>query len=133
VGAAYRCSHSLGYNTSPNSSDEITNQPDQKQLLFWAIFVLEKSLSIRLGRSSSIPDYNSTALSSESLQASSCHAIIYVDQSAKLASLTSRIYEQLYSGDALLLPEAGRTHRALELSQELHGYCAEARATNVYP
>lgn len=50
-----------------------------------------------------------------------------------LASLAGRIYEQLYSADALRVAEDTRTHRALELSQELHGYCAEARDTNVCP
>lgn len=64
---------------------------------------------------------------------SECHAICYVQQMVMLAGLAGRIYEQLYSADALRVTEDTRTHRALELSQELHGYCAEAHDTNVCP
>ncbi|CAI7599131.1 unnamed protein product [Penicillium viridicatum] len=61
---------------------------------------------------------------------SESHAICYAYQTVKLAGLAGRVYEQLYSADALRVTEDTRTHRALELSQELHGYCAEARDTN---
>lgn len=72
-----------------------------------------------------------TVITLDGLKDPDCHAIRYAYQIVKLASLAGRIYDQLYSADALRTAEDTRTHRALELSQELHGYCAEARDTNV--
>lgn len=78
-------------------------------------------------------NYDITALSLEGLGMPECHEICYAYQMVNLAGLAGRIYEQLYSADALHVTEDTRTHRALELSQELHGYCAEAHDTNVCP
>ncbi|CAI7608092.1 unnamed protein product [Penicillium crustosum] len=75
-------------------------------------------------------NYDITALSLEGLGMPECHEICYAYQMVNLAGLAGRIYEQLYSADALHVTEDTRTHRALELSQELHGYCAEAHDTN---
>ncbi|KAJ5197022.1 hypothetical protein N7449_007501 [Penicillium cf. viridicatum] len=130
VGTAYQCSHSLGFHTHSDSSDDSSYEPDRKRLLFWAVYCFEKNLSVRLGRSSIITNCDITVLSLEGLKMSECHAICYAYQTVKLAGLAGRIYEQLYSAEALRVTEDTRTHRALELSQELHGYCAEARDTN---
>ncbi|KGO36053.1 Transcription factor, fungi [Penicillium expansum] len=130
VGTAYQCSHSLGFHTHSDSSDELSHEPGQRRLLFWAVYFFEKSLSVRLGRSSIIKNYDITVLSLEGLESSECHAICYVQQMVMLAGLAGRIYEQLYSANALRVTEDTRTHRALELSQELHGYCAQAHDTN---
>lgn len=133
MGTAYQCSHSLGFHTHSDSSDDSSHESDRKRLLFWAVYFFEKNLSVRLGRSSIITNCDITVLSLEGLGMSECHAICYAYQMVNLASLAGRIYEQLYSADALRVAEDTRTHRALELSQELHGYCAEARDTNVCP
>ncbi|OQD65884.1 hypothetical protein PENPOL_c005G07269 [Penicillium polonicum] len=130
VGTAYQCSHSLGFHTHLDSSDNSSHEPDRKRLLFWAVYFFEKNLSVRLGRSSIITNCDITVLSLEGREMSECHAICYAYQTVKLAGLAGRVYEQLYSADALRVTEDTRTHRALELSQELHGYCAEARDTN---
>ncbi|KAJ5766210.1 uncharacterized protein N7511_003826 [Penicillium nucicola] len=130
VGAAYQCSYSLGFHTRSNTSDEPLHESDQERLLFWAVYFSEKTLSLRLGRSSIINSCDITILSMEGLKAPKSHTICYAYQMVKLASLSGRIYEQLYSADALRSSEDMRTHRALELSQELHGYCAEARDAN---
>lgn len=116
-----------------DSSDNSSHEPDRKRLLFWAVYFFEKNLSVRLGRSSIITNCDITVLSLEGRKMSECHAICYAYQTVKLAGLAGRVYEQLYSADALRVTEDTRTHRALELSQELHRYCAEARDTNVCP
>ncbi|CAI7617849.1 unnamed protein product [Penicillium discolor] len=130
VGTAYQCSHSLGFHTHSDSSDDSSHKSDRKRLLFWAVYFFEKNLSVRLGRSSIITNCDITALSLEGLEMPESHAICYAYQIVNLAGLAGRIYEQLYSADALRVTEDTRTHRALELSQELHRYCAEARDTN---
>lgn len=131
VTAAFQCSHTLGFHTCSNVPSELPYEPDQKQLLFWGVYFVEKSLCLRLGRSSTIPDCDITALWPEGRQMSDSHAITYVYQLVKLAGLAGRIYEQLYSAAALHSPLDTRVCQVLELSQELHGYCAEAHNTNV--
>ncbi|KAJ5685628.1 hypothetical protein N7536_008247 [Penicillium majusculum] len=130
VGTAYQCSHSLGFHTHLDSSDDSSHKSDRKRLLFWAVYFFEKNLSVRLGRSSIITNCDITALSLEGLEMPESHAICYAYQIVNLAGLAGRIYEQLYSADALRVTEDTRTRRALELSQELYRYCAEARDTN---
>ncbi|KAJ5355961.1 hypothetical protein N7517_010570 [Penicillium concentricum] len=130
VGAAYQCSHSLGLHARSDCSDEFSYEPERKRLLLWGIYFFEKTLSVRLGRSSTIANCDITVLSLEGLKMSDSHGICYAHQTVKLAGLAGRIYEQLYSAHALHIAEDTRIHRALELSQELHEYCAEARDTN---
>jgi len=103
----------------------------QKQFLFCAIYFFEKTLSVRLGRSSIILDRDIEDPLPKDLQSSSPHVNAYAYQLMRLAGLAGRIYEQLYSPKALGASEDVRTHRALELSQELHEYHAEARDANV--
>ncbi|KAJ5518090.1 hypothetical protein N7453_000512, partial [Penicillium expansum] len=124
--AAYQCCYSLGFHKRLNTSDE----PNQKHFLFWMIYFFEKTLSVRLGRSSIISDRDIDMPSSKDLQTTNTYVMAYFYQLVKLAGLAGRIYEQLYSSNALGASEDVRIHRALELSQELHGYHAEARDAN---
>lgn len=127
--AAYQSSYSLGFHKRLDASEE----QSQKRSLFWMIYFFEKTLSVRLGRSSIILDHEIEDLLPEDLQTYNPHVTAYAYQLVKLAGLAGRIYEQLYSPQALGASEDARTHRALELSQELHEYHAEARDANVCP
>ncbi|CAG7979764.1 unnamed protein product [Penicillium salamii] len=130
VGAAYQCSYSLGFHNCPAVSEQTSHESQQQRLLFWAVYFSEKTLSLRLGRSSIINSCDITAISLEGLRDPKNHPIRYFYQIVNLSSLAGTIYEHLYSADALLMNEDTRTHRALELSQKLHGYCEEARNAN---
>ncbi|KGO44534.1 Transcription factor, fungi [Penicillium expansum] len=101
-----------------------------KQFLFWMIYFFEKTLSVRLGRSSIILDRDIDMPSSKNLQTTNTYVMAYFYQLVKLAGLAGRTYEQLYSANALGASENVRIHRALELSQELHENHAEARDEN---
>ncbi|CAG8341143.1 unnamed protein product [Penicillium salamii] len=124
--SAYQCSYSLGLHKHSNTSGEMK----QGQFLFWVIYFLEKTLSVRLGRSSIIQDQDIEQPSAERFLTYSSHFSVYAYQMVQLAGLAGRIYEQLYSPKALSTSADTRTHRALELSQELHTYHAEARNAN---
>ncbi|CAG8000497.1 unnamed protein product [Penicillium nalgiovense] len=97
VSAAYQCSYSLGFHRRLNGSDE----PKQKQFLFWMIYFFEKSLSVRLGRSSFILDRDIEDPLPEDLQTLNPHVTAYVYQLVRLAGLAGSIYEELYSPQAL--------------------------------
>ncbi|CAG8893549.1 unnamed protein product [Penicillium egyptiacum] len=127
--AAYQCSYSLGFHERLNGFDE----PKQKQFLFWMIYFFEKTLSVRLGRSSFILDRDIESPLPEDLQTPNPHVTAYAYQIVRLAGLAGSIYEQLYSPKALGASGDVRTHRALELSMKLHEYHAEARDANVCP
>lgn len=103
----------------------------QRPLLFWTVYFLEKTLCLRLGRSSTIPDCDVTAPWPEELQGSSFHALKYFHQQVKLASLAGSIYEQLYSGKALQLPVEARTKRATELVEQFDRHAVDTREANV--
>lgn len=128
---ASQCSHTLGFHARSNVPSELPYEPDQNQLLFCGVYYIEKILCLRLGRSSTIPDCDITSLWPEGQQMSNSHAIAYVYQLVKLASLAGKIYEQLYSAAAIRSPLDMRVCRALELSQDLHSYRAEANNINV--
>jgi hypothetical protein len=49
----------------------------------------------------------------------------------KLANLSGRIYEQLYSAGALRIPRNERTHRAQEFAREMDAYFTEERGISV--
>ena len=133
VSAASQSSHYLGLHTRAGCMDALLPAPTQRQLLFWMVYFLEKTLCLRLGRSSTIPDCDITAPWPGDLQVSRSYALDYFHQQVKLASLAGRIYQQLYSGNALQLPAEVRTNQALELSQQLNRYGVEAREANVSP
>ncbi|KAH6949768.1 hypothetical protein BKA56DRAFT_606771 [Ilyonectria sp. MPI-CAGE-AT-0026] len=125
--AAYQCSYSLGYHTRAYGSNPSSDVPNQSGLLFWAIYYLEKHLCLRLGRCSAIldpditvppPGGNGTASSPGT---SHCRVIV------KAGSLTSRVYEELYSAQASFSPRELRMQRVLSLSQELCGIREESR------
>lgn len=95
------------------------------------IYFIEKTLCLRLGRSSTIPDCDITAPWPGELQEPRSHALDYFHYQVKVASLAGRIYEQLYSGNALQLPEDSRMDRARNLGEQLDRYAADSRKANV--
>jgi hypothetical protein len=89
----------------------------QRSFLFWSVYYFERTLCLRLGRSSTIPDCDITAPRLGELQVSRSYAFEYFHQQVKLANPSGKIYEQLYSGNALQLPAEVRTSRALVLAE----------------
>ncbi|KAK9857508.1 hypothetical protein MYU51_021017 [Penicillium brevicompactum] len=124
--SAYQSSYSLGLHKQPPDG------PKQEQCLFWMIYFLEKTLSVRLGRSSIILEHDIETPSAKHFRTENPHFSAYAYHTVQVAGLAGRIYEQLYSPKALSASDETRTHRALELSQELHGYHAQARNANQF-
>lgn len=110
----------LGYHQlSPSQDGTVSDDMKTKQLLFWMTYLMEKSLSLRVGRSSATQDWDITTpmLSlhegPSSLDAS---VALWIDT----ARCQGNIYKQLYSPEALAQPPDVRQSRVEVLSTELY-------------
>ncbi|KAI0107925.1 hypothetical protein F4776DRAFT_414610 [Hypoxylon sp. NC0597] len=100
--------------------------PEGRQVklkLFWSVFVMERNLSLRLGRSSCIPDHEITVPRPIATLAGGDPSDpillpvwpLWID----IAVLQGKIYDKIYSPRALLQPTNVRTSHAMELASEL--------------
>lgn len=97
------------------------------------MYFLDKSLSLRLGRASSISDWDITVteLTPEDANFNPFLEILVV--SVRTAQCQGKIYEQLYSPDAVCQPEDVRRARVEELAKRLNEIRAETAEINVSP
>ncbi|PHH78744.1 hypothetical protein CDD80_6295 [Ophiocordyceps camponoti-rufipedis] len=98
-----------------------------KHVLFWHIYSLDKSLSLRLGRAPVINDCDIDislipGFDTQDPLATDGILAMWV----KFGRLQSRIYEQLYSPAALARPRAELTERAEALAQDCRSLEAES-------
>ncbi|KAJ5203475.1 hypothetical protein N7449_005554 [Penicillium cf. viridicatum] len=127
--AAYQSAYSLGYHTWARGSNVSSNTPNQFGLLFWVIYYLEKHFCLRLGRCSTIIDTEITIPLPGSADQATNPGMGYCRLIIRTGSLTSRIYQELYSMQATGLSGDLRTQKVLNLSQELCAIRDESRKT----
>ncbi|KAI1009176.1 hypothetical protein LB504_002948 [Fusarium proliferatum] len=96
--------------------------------IFWLVYIQEKGLSLRLGRSSTIRDADITIPVPSIESRPNIGYFGRLDKMKELASLQGRIYDQLYSSAALAQPQDVRAARARGLALEL-----EVHANSVGP
>lgn len=90
-----------------------------KMGLFWSIYCLDKALSLRLGRSSSIQDYDiSLPMTFEASAVAEPWKTIH-KLWIRLARIQGKVYELLYSPAALAQPEEDRVSYARQLAEEM--------------
>jgi hypothetical protein len=87
--------------------------------IFWLVYVQEKGLSLRLGRSSTIHDGDITIPVPSIESRPEIGYFGQLDKMKELAYLQGKIYDQLYSSAALAQPQNVRTTRARGLASEL--------------
>lgn len=116
----------LGFHMFAHMPNDVPTEPNQKQLLYCAVYWFDKTLCLRLGHSSSIPDYD-VPLLWLGTDNSTSFALQVFCHSVRVASLIGRIYEQLYSASALRLPVDIRAQRVNDLAHELVEYQVEAQ------
>ncbi|KAL2796015.1 hypothetical protein BJX66DRAFT_336287 [Aspergillus keveii] len=129
VRAASHAARTLEYHTRSVGTDAL-GELNSIGLLFWIIYFLEKMLSLRNGRSSSIVDAEITFPLPRPGPSNDPNMMGCARNSIKIAGLAGRIYAELYCAESLSLPAAIRTQRATSLSQELDEASCEARAVN---
>jgi hypothetical protein len=109
----------LGYHRAESYGNEHPDEARHKQFLFWSVYVLDRSLCLRLGRSSSIQDYDISVgypTGGESRQvAISAFLKVWIEG----AQIQGLIYEQLYCPEAVRQTESVRKSRMQSLVERL--------------
>jgi hypothetical protein len=110
---------SLGWHRSSSIQNDSEPLRDQKLVIFWMLYTVDKDLSLRLGQASFMQDYDIDL------------PLPYVDRSAPLtpfgrlnmwieaARISSLVYQQLYSPTALKQPDATRSQLAQQLLKRM--------------
>ncbi|PTB62720.1 hypothetical protein BBK36DRAFT_1128560, partial [Trichoderma citrinoviride] len=105
--ASHLC-QTLGYHQQSFFENDSKSIKMAKQRLFFTVYRIDKGLSLRLGRSSNIQEYN-VSLPCEPME-------MRWNQSA---SIQARVYDELYSSFGLSRPLADRESSVAALSSEL--------------
>ncbi|KAI1127902.1 fungal-specific transcription factor domain-containing protein [Nemania abortiva] len=114
--AANLC-QTLGLHHGVNSERDDSSQEDGVNL-FWMVFLLEKSLSLRLGRSSNFRDEEVTTPLPSNPNIRRC---------SRNSRIQGKIYEQLYSPTGLAVFNVQRGEMAQALASELREIIDETR------
>ncbi|KAK2761610.1 hypothetical protein FQN54_001438 [Arachnomyces sp. PD_36] len=138
--SAARLCQALGYHRETSLKGLTPAQTEEQQGLFWFVYVLDKTLSLRLGRASVLQDYDidvsfpKIVLSEPRLQAWDSIHLYWI----KLAEFHGLAYEQLYSPRALsespderaakakvLIDKLGKHQKSLSKIDTADSYCQE--------
>ncbi|CAF3543745.1 unnamed protein product [Fusarium graminearum] len=91
-----------------------------KQFLFWSIYFIDKSLSLRLGRPSTIPDWDITiprpSINDAHSEPVSAYFVLWIET----ARCQGNIYEMLYSPNAMAQSDQVKQSRVEALLSDLH-------------
>ncbi|RYP67209.1 hypothetical protein DL771_007371 [Monosporascus sp. 5C6A] len=116
----------LGYHRASTYKDDPSDGRETRPLLFWTVYQLEKGLALRLGRASTIQDFDIT-LPRDVLELPLGPEWRGIFNSwIKVAEIHGNIYEKLYSPAALAQPEPERVAAAWGLAEELNILVAQA-------
>ncbi|RYP07504.1 hypothetical protein DL765_009137 [Monosporascus sp. GIB2] len=116
----------LGYHRATTYKDDPTDTREKRPVLFWAVYQLDKGLSLRLGRASAMRDFDITLprhVLELPLGPDWCEIF---NSWTKVAEIHGNIYEKLYSPAALTQPEPERVAAAWGLAEELKILVAQA-------
>ncbi|WZH39116.1 putative fungal-specific transcription factor [Fusarium acuminatum] len=119
VATASQMSQTLGMHSKVETAQDPPEIKAVKIKLFWLLYVQEKALSLRLGRSSTIRDSDITIPVPYVDSLSEITYFSQLDRMKDLAHLQGKIYDQLYSSGALAQPQDVRSTRARSLAAEL--------------
>ncbi|CAH0004382.1 unnamed protein product [Clonostachys byssicola] len=127
---AQQTSHQLGFHQRRTGTDDVLGAPNHFGLLFWVIYFFEKILSLRLGRSSTIPDMDISIPFPGGEGVLPSPAMRYCQLQVKVARLAGRIYTELYSHQALLSDQETKRQKVNGLSQEAKSIQQETITNN---
>ncbi|KAL6415588.1 putative C6 transcription factor [Ilyonectria robusta] len=120
ITTASRICQTLGiYSTIPPLSATTPEKRNWQERVFWCVYITEKMLSLRLGRTSTIRDEDITLPMPGPDQTTDTILCSILPNWIRLSTLQGRVYDEIYSSRALLQPEHIRTSRARALAKEL--------------
>ncbi|KAK4112867.1 hypothetical protein N656DRAFT_731328 [Canariomyces notabilis] len=105
----------LGYHRIGTYKNSLPDDAERKQTLFWIVYTLDKSLSLRLGRSSTIQEYDITLPGPREdgpgVRPKEASTSAWFDIWVSISRLHGQIYELLYCPEALAQPREVREFR----------------------
>lgn len=122
---------SLGYHRISTMKDDSPEERASKVNTFWFLYMMDKTLSLRLGRAAAIQDWDislpfldpsNLETGEPSSRPSGFNQQVYW---AKVAQIQGRLYEQLFSPASFLKPVQERAHIANELVLAMNQAWAE--------
>ncbi|KAJ4015500.1 hypothetical protein NW766_005844 [Fusarium irregulare] len=123
---ASELSQTLGYHRIPCTREGFVSEKDRHgQLFFWFTYFIDKSLSLRLGRASTIQDWDITTpmvVGPGTPSLIDVSIIMWINT----ARCQGKIYENLYSPDAIMQPDHVRKSRIQDISGDLQKLEQEA-------
>ncbi|RSL69291.1 hypothetical protein CEP53_002264 [Fusarium sp. AF-6] len=123
----------IGMNSSLTMSSEITEQRQYKNRLFWAMYCLEKSISLRLGRCSTIRDHDVTIPQPLAEQRTSPDWYNSLPEGIELSRLFGMVFDDLHSPSALVQPVPVRRSRAKALAAKMERRIASRATSDIHP
>jgi hypothetical protein len=116
---AAKLAQSLGYHRA-NAGVDDAKERRERSWVFWAIYTLDKGLSLRLGRAPNLQDYD-LSLAIPEIDWNSDMVVFECFKKfwALTASVQGRIYEHLYSPTAMSSTPEERAQKALRLGEEM--------------
>ncbi|KAM0530094.1 hypothetical protein ACHAPS_000735 [Verticillium nonalfalfae] len=121
----------LGYHRAASTENQVAEDPAYAQFLFWTTYYIEKGLSLRLGRPSTIPDWDITVSPPSSSAPDQAPVLAFFVLWVQTAKCQGNIYELLYSPGAVGLPDALRQSRVEILLSSLRDIDKETQKTRV--
>ncbi|KAI8713442.1 Zn(2)-C6 fungal-type domain-containing protein [Fusarium sp. LHS14.1] len=122
--------HTLGYHRATSMHSDAPDEVEFKKFLFWSVYFIEKCLSLRLGRPSTMPDWDIT-ISRPSTTDTHQHSVLaYFVLWIESARCQGNIYELLYSADAMSQPDDVRGARVELLVSDLANLQKATQETN---
>lgn len=116
--AAHMC-RTMGLHQESSVRNDTPEVRSQKALLFWSTYMLDKGLSLRLGRASVLQDYDisipNVLDATYGAQPSQAILSLWI----KHAGVQGKIYQRLYSPGALRQSEGARSQQVQLLEREL--------------
>ncbi|KAH7120471.1 hypothetical protein EDB81DRAFT_700705 [Dactylonectria macrodidyma] len=119
VSKASELCQTLGYHQSSSMKNDDAKTIRRKSFLFWNVYMIEKSLSLRLGRASTIPDWAVT-VSIPGMEDFYPNPLSpYISLWIRTAKCQGSIYEILFSPNSVLQPDHVRESRVQSLANDL--------------
>ncbi|KAL0779004.1 hypothetical protein CaCOL14_003488 [Colletotrichum acutatum] len=119
ITTAAHMSQTLGFHSHVAMTQDNPEVQKEKRRIFWLVYVLEKGLSLRMGRSSTIRDGDITIPRPRSDTVSNADMMSIFPGSTEFATIQGMVYDQIYSPAALMQPQSVRVERARRLGADL--------------
>lgn len=122
---------SLGLHRKDSLKEDALPMRERKTWLFWSIYIIDKGLSVRLGRPSTIQDYDITVPAPNPHMNQYSMIEFCIVFWVRIARIQGRLYELLFSPTALAQPDNIRAARAQALADEVVVIIQEKKETEV--